>query len=196
MLTLKYPGRNLLLWFVGGIALATVATAGDTVYNRYNIHYYPKTGRGGKVDNIASYANYVEADGGKFIPAGSEITVAKRRGIVSGFTITAKDGTEVAFEYNVKNMAGMSAEEYIKLITSDAPVKVDEIQGLNDKDKEGIKTGKVMEGMTKEGVKTALGYPAKHKTPSEEENVWTYWKDRWRTLTVNFEDGKVKTINR
>jgi len=42
----------------------------------------------------------------------------------------------------------------------------------------------------KKGVRIALGYPAKHKTPSLDENTWTYWIDRFRMTAVVFGKNK------
>lgn len=84
---------------------------------------------------------------------------------------------------------GMSEPEYIALITTDAPVSLD---GFSEVDRKGIKSGKVYIGMTKNGVLTALGYPAKHRTPSLESNRWTYWRNRFVTMIVEFDgDGIV-----
>ena len=66
--------------------------------------------------------------------------------------------------------------------------------GLSEKDQEGIKAGQALVGMTKGGVKIALGYPAMHKTPSTDLNKWVYWKRTIRTITVTFKDGKVAAI--
>jgi len=44
----------------------------------------------------------------------------------------------------------------------------------------------------KKGVRIALRYPAKHKTPSLDENTWTYWIDCFRMTAVVF--GKNKKV--
>ena len=73
-----------------------------------------------------------------------------------------------------------------------APKEVD-LEALSAVDREGIMKGKALEGMTKRGVRIALGYPATHETPSLDSNVWTYWTNRFRRMTVGFsERGFVK----
>ncbi len=95
---------------------------------------------------------------------------------------------KVDFEYDAKNMA-MTEDEYVELITSPTPVL---LSGLSAKDMAGVKSGKVTAGMSKLGVMTAFGYPAAHRTPNpDEDSVWTYWKNRTRTVDVYF-DGKGK----
>ena len=69
------------------------------------------------------------------------------------------------------------------------------LNGLSQIDLQGIQEGKAHIGMTKEGIRIALGYPARHRTPSLEENTWIYWLNRFRTTAVDFDDtGKVITI--
>jgi hypothetical protein len=159
------------------------------VYLQNNIHYEARVGRGGAIDNNASYANYTDPGAGhKIAPVNTAVTIGKWRG---GFSITRQDTGEVIyFEYKSSNMA-MGVEEYLKIIT--APTKAS-LGGLSATDMKGIKEGQALKGMSKDGVRIALGYPARHRTPSLEDNVWTYWRTRWVMRTVNF-DGKGKVVS-
>jgi len=161
------------------------AKADGGVYSRYNIHYYVRRG-----SNIASYANYTDCPGHGFLPYNTKFRVGSWR---NGFSLTAVDtGMRILFEYRSANMAGMLVREYVDTITSTAPVSYSD---LNAQDQEGIKAGRAIMGMTKQGVMVALGYPAKHRTPSTDLNTWLYWKGRFNMLTVNFgQDGKVESI--
>ena len=161
-----------------------------SVYLQNNVHGYTKAARGGKTEYIASYANYVQPDTGHFfVPLNTAVSVGKWRG---GFTLTRLDnGQLIYFEYRSSNMGGMSVEEYLNLITG--PQKVS-LQGLGATDRKGIKEGRALSGMTKKGVRMAWGYPARHKTPSLEDNVWTYWRNRWVMKTVTFSNGKVTEV--
>ena len=159
--------------------------AGRTYYNRYNIHYYQKE------VNVASYANWTDCPGHGFLPYNTELKLGTWG---RGFKLVARDsGTEVLFEFRSANMRGMSVSEYIDLIMSPAPVSY---EGLNAQDEKGIKAGKAIKGMTKQGVMIALGYPAMHRTPSTDSNSWIYWRNRFMTRVVEFdESGKVVSIN-
>jgi hypothetical protein len=87
---------------------------------------------------------------------------------------------------------GMSAEQYINLITSSKKVNLEQ---LSEIDQKGIKSGKALIGMSKTEVKIALGYPATHRTPSLENNSWVYWLNRWQTYGIEFDtEGKVSKI--
>lgn len=169
----------------------SVSTGGDKdepayVYSKYNIHYYLNKG-----NYYGSYANYVEPRDHGFLPYNTKLEVGKYRG---GFKLTAVDtGFAVNIQYKSGNMEGMRAEAYIDLITSPEPVSYD----LTGPDQEGVQQGKVTNGMSKDAVKIAWGYPAKHRTPSLDGNIWTYWKDRFRVITVTFDaDGKVSQVVR
>ena len=162
----------------------TIAGTENGVYSKYNIHYFKK-GR----TAVASCENFTECPGHSFLPYNSKITAESwKRGLRF---VDVKTGKEILFEYKGEVMGGMSKEEYVRLITSTAPVSY---EGLSDKDKEGIAAGKAMVGMTKQGVMIALGYPAKIKTLSTDQNTWIYWKGRMTNLVVEFDDnGNVKS---
>jgi len=181
-----------ILFILHSLAISNVAGENndyigtDTVrYLKNNIH-----AQIGPKDTKASYANWTDPGGGHLvIPVNTPITIDKyKRGLI--FT-TQDDGRKIYFEYQSKNM-GMSENEYLELITSPAPVPID---GFSPIDRKGIQDGKAYEGMTKEGVRIALGYPAKHRTPSLQGNTWTYWRSRFSVMVVEFDDsGKVISI--
>jgi len=155
------------------------------VYLKNNIH-----AQQGYKDVKASYANWTNPGNGHvIIPVNTPITISEFK---RGLMINNQDnGMVIFFEYHPINM-GMSINEYIELIASPTPVSLD---GFSPTDLKGIQNGKVYLGMTKEGVRIALGYPAKHRTVSLEENTWIYWVNRFTTTAVEFDDtGKVIQI--
>lgn len=160
------------------------------VYLQNNIHYYVRLDSNGRRINRASYANYTEPGGGhKITPVNTSVTVGKWRG---GFTITRKDtGELIYFEYKASNMGGMEIEAYLNVITSTDMIY---LRDLSATDLKGIAEGRAQIGMTKRGIRIALGYPARHRTPSLEENNWTYWRNRFGTRAVVF-DPKGEVIH-
>jgi hypothetical protein len=158
---------------------------GGGLYSRYNLHYYAMKG-----SNHASYANFTDCPNHSFLPYNTRLRVDSWR---NGFRFTAVEtGLQVYFEYKSANMEGLSAQNYIDLILSPTPVSYG---ALAPEDQEGIKAGKAMPGMTKQGVMVALGYPARNRTPSTDENTWVYWKGRFNIVSVNFDGtGKVVSI--
>jgi len=167
---------------------STALAAGEIVYLKYNVHAFQK----GSGYN-SSYANWTNPGPGHVLfPVNTAVRVSafSRWKAGRGFFLTTVDeGKKISYEFHKQRM-GMTIDEYTKLITS--PKKVS-LKGLSKKDREGIRLGKAMVGMTKKGVMTALGYPACHKTPSLEDGVYVYWQSRFKTLAVEF-DSKGKVI--
>lgn len=163
------------------LAATAQSLASVSLYTRYNIHYHPARGQ-----LRASYANYVgELPGRAVLPYNTKVKVGPWE---KGFILKViETGDIILFEFSFKHM-GMSPKAYQNLILSEAPVQY---KNLSDDDKQGIKSGKVFQGMTKEGVKIAWGYPAKHRTPSLGANKWVYWRNRFATVSVTFMDDQV-----
>lgn len=154
------------------------------VYLKVNIHYQDN----GK-DCKASYANYIRpGEGHKILAVNSPVQIKKwgRKGFI---IIDTQNKVNIYFEYQQARMQ-MPIAEYLNIITSTSKVSLDK---FSEKDKKGIKDGVAAAGMTKEGIMTALGYPATHKTPSPEANRWTYWANRFKTIAVNFNDKGIVT---
>jgi hypothetical protein len=59
-----------------------------------------------------------------------------------------------------------------------------------------IEQGIIDDGMTKTEVKTAIGVPPAHRTPTLESNEWHYWQNRWVEWVVYFANDKVTRIQR
>jgi hypothetical protein len=70
----------------------------------------------------------------------------------------------------------------------------DKPKRLSKLDQEGIAEGRALVGMSREGVILAIGYPPEHATPNMDANGWKYWKNKFGTMLVEFENGKVSRI--
>lgn len=160
---------------------------GEYVYNRYNIHYYLRGGA-----HVANCVNYLNSPGHAVLPYNTKFKVGKYR---RGFTLVAVDtGLEIFYEYKPGYMGGRSVEDYINMITSSKPVDYSDLREI---DRQGIQAGIAKEGMSKQAVMAALGYPAEHRTPSLDVNTWVYWQNRFVTMAVEFDkEGKVSHITR
>ena len=166
-----------------------------SVYTRYNIHVEKRFSRNGEPVYKASYAGYVNPPSGEHIilPPNTQIIPINKRRLFTknySFQVVGQD-MSVVFEFDAKRM-GMDYDQYMELICSPQPVS---LKGLNKVDLTGVQKGKALIGMTKQGVMTALGYPAAHRTPSLDDNSWTYWRDRFRTMRVEFDQsGRVSKV--
>jgi hypothetical protein len=188
------PQRKLLRLFsfllvvalVLGAAGVDIADAADTVmYTRYNIHVETQERVNGAPVYVASYANYIYPPSGLLLlPPNTRVLLLSKR---KPYLIEVLDkNIRVNFEFHANRM-GMDFEHYLKKITSPKPV---DLKGLTGLDRQGVEQGRALKGMSKRGVMTALGYPASHRTPSLESNSWTYWKDRYRTFRVQFDNSE------
>ena len=152
-------------------------------YTRYNTHYFR---RGTSLR--ASCINYVGS--GMFLPYNTKCLIGEWN---RGFTLQPQDKDLVIyFEYSPKYMGGLPLLDYLDLITSEKSVSY---PGLSNMGLKGIQIGQAQTWMTKEGIKIALGYPARHKTPLLEASKWYYWKNRMVAMSIEFdESGKVIKI--
>lgn len=138
----------------------------------------------------ASYANWTQPRRHRIVPVNTRVDVHRWD---TGFVILGKGEDEVTVfvEYDPRHM-DLSKKEYVEKITTTEKVDLD---ALSETDQKGIERGEAWEGMTKEGVRIALGHPAQHETPSLDDDTWTYWTNRWSRYDVVFDDdGKVKEI--
>jgi hypothetical protein len=170
---------------------ATTLAGAEMRYLKNNIHYQGRPDRGGRIVYRASYANYVDPGAGhEILPVNAKVDISvtsrafRGRGLL---IVDPESGRQIHFEYNERNMR-IPMVEYIDLISS--PKKVS-IGNLSAKDKKGIKDGKAYIGMTKDGIRMALGYPAAHRTPSLDSTDWVYWIDRFRTMLVQFSSSGI-----
>lgn len=181
-----FVGLVLIVQGCGGSSHQPLNSAGsDKFYLKNNIH-----AQVGPRDTKASYANWTDPGAGHIIiPVNTPVEMGKlRKGL---FIKNLTDGRQIFFEFHSRNMR-MSVDEYIQLIASPTSVSLDK---LSNTDRKGIKAGKVYSGMTKQGVRVALGYPAVHRTPSLEDNTWIYWRNRFQTMAIEFDQsGKVVHI--
>jgi len=125
------------------------------------------------------------------IPLCSDVTIVEVSGKRLIFTLNAT-GKQYTYDYHRSAIDPMEA--HLRLYFG-AECNSAEVQRLSAIDQEGIRLGKVKVGMSKAGVKYAIGYPPKRDTPTLEGTDWKYWNNRFNTMIVVFdEQGKVKEI--
>jgi hypothetical protein len=145
-------------------------------------------------DNEAKWQNFIEGD---FVPLGSKVTVKKIDG----------DKAILGFEDPPRTIK-LTIEDAIP----DATVVLDQIlgsaavslKGFGKTDLEGIKQGKILEGMTRKAVFLAVGPPPYSYTPpfrhdsavnhDLKANELTYMKSTYDFFTVVFSGDKVSEL--
>lgn len=70
----------------------------------------------------------------------------------------------------------------------------DDLSTLSEVDQQGIALGQAIVGMSKQGVLHAMGLPPDHKTPTLDMDLWTYWRNKFVSTTVRFENGLVVEV--
>ena len=65
---------------------------------------------------------------------------------------------------------------------------------FNRLEKEHILSGTVANGMRKDAVIVAIGYPPITETMNLDSNLWVYWSGRFNKFNVHFKNGKVNRI--
>ena len=70
----------------------------------------------------------------------------------------------------------------------------EQLRALAAADVAGVQQGQVYQGMTREGVILAVGYPPPHATPTLDSDVWRYWRNRFDSVEVYFSNGRVVGI--
>jgi hypothetical protein len=57
-----------------------------------------------------------------------------------------------------------------------------------------IENGTVADGMRKDAVIVAIGYPPITETINLDSNLWVYWSGRYNKFNVHFKNGKVSRV--
>jgi hypothetical protein len=179
----RHLNALILLFVATFCASATVAaqkalaTKGEKLYTQFSLFYE-------KDHHITT--NYRK---GTLVPVNTEVEFVKatRKRItveIPSYNVT------VDFE-NEEDYSGQKIEGIFRRTFARQPV---DLSTFSEEEQSSIKKGVVREGMRKEAVIKAMGYPPHHKTPTLEMDQWRYWKNRFDTMLVLFESGKVSSI--
>jgi len=180
---------NLMKWVLGCCALVISASAsaeglvGQTVYTQANIWFEKPT-------KIPSTNYHV----GGMLTAGTKVTVDE----VSEDEVSFTDAGGTKYRINVvikhNNVPGPQLAERL-FAAQDPMAEGGKFSKFSKEEQEQIRSGSIAKGMSKDAVLMAYGYPPTIRTPSTNDANWTYWKNRWVTRIVRFDDsGKVAEI--
>jgi len=150
------------------------------LYTTRNMHYNLYRGTTKLIDTT----NYQV---GILIPVNSEVTM---KAINAKQIVFIYKGQEIILR-NIQKYTGVDistiAQQYF------SPNKVN-LQSFTADEQKAIKFAKVVPGMSKKAVLVSLGTPPAHVTPTTDMDQWKYWKNRWVTFMVNFENGKTTAV--
>lgn len=157
---------------VGGAAAQTVLLT--------NLH---ADGRG-----VIWSANYTNPPGGSTVPICTPVRIdAMNRREIRFTTLTDHRRYRFVLHRSARSTIQEQMQRYFGPACPD-------IASLSPEDQAGIQNGQVYQGMTKQGVILALGYPPENITPSLEADVWRYYSNRFNRFEVYFTNGVVSGI--
>jgi hypothetical protein len=146
------------------------------LYTTRNMHY-SMTRRSAKIVDTTNYQV------GILIPVNSEVTMddINKRQIIFNYK-----GQKIILRNNAR-YTGVGIAEIAKQYFSK---KKTDLSKFSKAERKAIRTAQVIKGMSKKAVLISLGTPPAHVTPSLEMDQWKYWRTRWGTFFINFENGK------
>jgi hypothetical protein len=184
------PSRGLILASAVVICLGLLFSQGSIVsraedpqlYTAHSIWYENP----GKVWST----NYKK---GVLLPAGSAIKNVTRSKKAIQF---AAVDTDIAFKivFVSKHHPGVSIGDiYLRFTTEQTFEEL--TSEFSESEIEAIKAGKYAEGMSKGAILVSQGYPPEISTPSTDLDAWRYWRHRFATFVLHFDEaGKVESI--
>lgn len=105
------------------------------------------------------------------------------------FTI-AEDKQEYNVQFSRRWHPGKSIQDYFDLMFTTRPLD-ERIAEFTSDEKQAIHGGYLLEGMSKEAVLIAYGYPPEHKTRNLTSNTWLYWRNKFGKKVIYFDpDGR------
>lgn len=151
----------------------------DTIYNVVNLH--PDEA------NDRLYAVNYQLPG--LLPRCTEMKAKKLSRKKFIFEVPSRGKT---YTYIYHKAAAEDFRDHLKLYfaTSCDTAKVKQ---LSKKDQEGIKIGRALLGMSREGVLLAMGRPPKHVNPVLDTYEWMYWRNKFARTAITFNDKGIVT---
>lgn len=165
-------------FFLAGCASdeAPLATGGTKFYTKCNLFHE---------NRVHPTTNYQK---GIMVPVNTEVTFVESDDSV--IVVALPDGAELKLR-SIEDYSGESVAGIFNRTLGKTKVDLTKFPKL---DRDGIAGAAVAPGMSKDAVVIALGYPPRHRTPSLASDSWRYWRNRFNTFIVRFEDGKVTEI--
>ncbi len=183
---MKMNGSRRTSWILAtGMLAAMMLTANEAVvvaradkeqlYLAYNVWYEHR--------GMIYSANYKKGD---FVPAGTAVKRITRTSDHVRFKDSAS-GRKYYIHFVQRHHPGRQYQTiYNRLLTTknfDALTA-----GFSEEDLGAIRDGTIRVGMAKAAVLVSQGYPPESKTPALSSRVWKYWRSRFDTFDVYFDD--------
>jgi hypothetical protein len=146
------------------------------LYTQHSLYYE---------DNRFLTTNYLK---GTLLPINSEVKFTGYN--AARIVVTLPDGQDL-FIVNIENFTKEDIHGIFSRTLAETPA---DLSQFTEDEKQSIMLGEVKIGMSKSAVIAAIGYPPKHKTPNLQMNQWIFWKNRFVTTVISFDNEKVVNI--
>jgi hypothetical protein len=129
---------------------------------------------------------------GTKIPFGTRVQILKVGKDFVKFQAEGHPAIKLELRYGAKVL---TIDDYVNriFVVDDPRAKLKKVPAKTVKQ---IEEGQVAEGMTRDQVLMAVGYPPAHRTPSLSQSDWHLWQNHWHQWLVNFEGDKVVSVQR
>lgn len=130
---------------------------------------------------------------GRILPVGTQVDIVAFGDDEIRFT--TKDNQEYTLVHLVKySNVGLDVVFWRYFSEEDPKAAGGAFHRFTGAEQENIQKGAVVEGMSKDAVLMAYGYPPGHRTPDLDHHIWTFWLSRGKRLIVYFRNDHVIAI--
>jgi len=140
---------------------------------------------------VISSVNYAT---GRKIPVNTEVKILSMSSKDVVFEETAFPGIKLTL-LNVEKYSQMGTAELSALLFGAKKVDLSKFTNQEQQFIKNFDGTTYKAGITKEAMIVARGYPSKHATPTLKYDTWKYWRNRWITNDIGFENNKVTTVD-
>ncbi|MBB5017429.1 outer membrane protein assembly factor BamE (lipoprotein component of BamABCDE complex) [Chitinivorax tropicus] len=130
---------------------------------------------------------------GNFVPPNTQVKLiaASDGSKVESIEIELLRAGQRVIIQNRQDWSGQTIDQLRQRLFGQKPVNTAQ---FGKQIEEAIQQGRIIKGMPKAAVLMAVGYPPAHKTPSLDDDQWTYWSTKVDRKVVRFASGKVVEI--
>jgi len=125
---------------------------------------------------------------GTLLPINNQVIIKKVSKKVIAFTVSASNES-----LSVVNNPKHTHSDIDQIFDETFSEKRTDLSRFSAKEKQNIIDGKIEKGMSKAAVLAAMGNPPGNMEPMN-SNEWTFWKSKFDTMLVTFENGKISKI--
>ena len=167
-----------------GTTLITETSSKEQLYTAYNIWIMKPWNM-----NCINYKNR-----NNILPAGTKVQdvgIGKKRGEMWPHIHFQTVEGERSFQIGFVNRwhPGKTIRDYENYMFTNKNFE-QLAEGLSELEINAIRRGTVVDGMSKKAVLISYGYPPEHRTSSLKNGTWIYWKNKFKTFSVCFDENE------